>query len=98
MSYQEYLQSIEKKEKSSQDLVFVCPTCNLKMPHIPRPGGKKQCPRCGDPLSIVGTVFVPISESVRAAEELEKLLNEFESHSQNEGLRATAAKCGSKTR
>jgi len=81
----------------SQDLVFLCPTCELQMPYIPRPGGKKQCPRCGDPLSVVGTVFVPTSESVKAAEELESLLEEFTSHSHVERLRATAAQCGSKS-
>jgi len=81
----------------SQDLVFLCPTCKLRMPYIPRPGGKKQCPRCGDPLSVVGTVFVPTSESVKAAQEFDNLLKEFESRSHDERLRATAAKCGSKS-
>jgi len=81
----------------SQDLVFLCPTCKLQMLYIPRPGGKKQCPRCGDPLSVVGTVFVPTSESVRAAEEFDNLLKEFESYSHDERLRATAAQCGSKS-
>lgn len=75
--YQQWVQNIAEKEKQKQDLVFVCRQCGLKMPYIPRVNGKKQCPRCGDPLTLVNTVFVSIEESVKCAENLERLL---ESH------------------
>lgn len=95
--YQHYLREIEREEARS-DLVFTCQTCGLRMPWLPRPGGKKRCPRCGDPLSVVKTVYVSMSESVKLAEELDRLLKEYVSCSSisDERLRAPAAKCGSK--
>ena len=79
-----------------KDLVFVCPTCGLKMPWIPLLRDKKQCPNCGDPLFIISSAYVPVAEIAKLDEDLRKLVADFESHSQPEGLRATAAKCGSK--
>lgn len=77
--YREWLEKTAKTEGKREDLVFVCNGCHLKMPYIPRVNGKKQCPCCGDPLFIVGTIFVSTEEATKLAEELEALLEKSRS-------------------
>ena len=73
----DWLQRLERERRQEPDLVFVCPCCGLKMPWIPMVNGKKQCPRCGDSLRVVRTCYVPIEESEKLAENLEKLLSQL---------------------
>ncbi len=45
------------------------------MPYIPLVDGRKQCPRCGDSLFIVRSIFVSAKKVAKASLELEKLLS-----------------------